>query len=114
MSLPAVRMAVGLGLLVQPEAGARLLGARVDPRSRLVMRALGARHVLQAALVGSIPSQRAARGGVAIDLVHASSAAALALLDRRRRRPALTDACVAAAFAVAGRRRSRHLARPRG
>jgi hypothetical protein len=114
MSLTVGRMAVGLGLLVRPEAGARLLGARVDPRSRLVIRALGARHVLQAAVLAGMPSRRAARRGVAVDLVHACSAAALALVDRQRRRPALIDAGVATAFAVAGRRRSRRLATSHG
>lgn len=114
MSLPAVRMAVGLGLLTWPGQGAPLLGARSDPRSRLVMRLLGARHVVQAGIAASNRSPRAARRGAAIDAVHACTAAALGVLDRRQRRPALTDGCVAAAFAVAGGRRSLRLARSRG
>jgi len=101
-----------MGLLVWPAKGARLLGApRSDRCGRLVMRLLGARHIVQGALVASNPSSRAARRGAVIDLVHACTAVALGVLDRRQRRLAFTEGCVAAAFAVAGRRRSHRLAR---
>ena len=101
--LAAVRGAFGLTLMVAPGATARRAsgGARIDEPTLLVARVLGARHVLQAALVGR-RTGALARLGVAIDLVHAATALALGATDSRHRRLAFTNAGAAAVFAAAG------------
>jgi hypothetical protein len=73
----------------------------MDTRSITVARALGLRHLVQAAWSrGSRSSQQV---GAVIDLLHGASMLLLALCDAKRRRVALLDAGVACAFALGGR-----------
>ena len=66
-------------------------------------RVLGARHLLQAVVTtGAGPSAESLGLGAAIDIVHATSMAGLAMADRRVRRATLTDALIEIAFAAAG------------
>jgi hypothetical protein len=92
----AARLAYGAGLLLAPDvtAGA-LAGRRLDGRSRLVVRVLGARHVTQALVLRSQePGSTLRRLGRATDLLHAGSMALLAALAPGWERAALTDAAL--------------------
>ena len=79
----------------------RLLRRRLDGRGQGVARVLGARQLAQALASGPLPSYPVLAVGVEVDLLHAASMLALALAGRRQR-PALTDALIAGAFALAG------------
>ena len=79
-----------------------LLGVRLDSRARFVVRVLGARQLLQAALGIAVPSRLTLRLGSAVDALHAGSMLALAAVDSRRRGAALGDAAVAGSLAAAG------------
>lgn len=95
----SVRLAWGLFLVGAPGRAVRLLGGTPTQGAKTVARVLGARHLAQAAV-------EARDGGrhrlllAAVDWTHAGSGLVLALLDRRWRRPALTDATLATAFGV--------------
>jgi hypothetical protein len=82
-----------------------VLGRPATRSEAAAVRALGARHVTQAALVTAVP--RSAVAGRVVDLAHLASMLLLAAVDRPRRRAALLSATVAgallAASAVAGR-----------
>ncbi len=100
--LEMTRLAYGALLLSSPDAVARAVGAgRLDGRDRLVARILGARHVGQA-LVTSHSGPQLGRLWPAVDLLHAASMVALAVLDPRRRRVAAADAVVASLFTLGG------------
>lgn len=94
----------GLALLVSPQRVLHATGVRVDARSVLVGRILGARHLTQAVLSGMRPSPEVVAMGVWVDGVHAITALGLALADRERLRPGLLDAAVATVWASAGYR----------
>jgi hypothetical protein len=92
----AARLAYGTGLLLAPDVtvGA-LAGRRLDGRSRLVVRVLGARHITQALLLRrEEPGSLLRRAGRATDLLHAGSMALLAALAPGWERAALTDAAL--------------------
>lgn len=101
--LTLLRTAIGVGYLLAP---GRLLGwlapRDVDPRACTVLRLLGVRQLAQALLCARDPTAAVARWGAGADAAHAGSMLALALFDRRRRRAASIDACIAATLAVAG------------
>jgi hypothetical protein len=98
-----VRSGLGAVYLVAPEWIPVLLGVRLDRRARLVLRVLGARHLIQAGVVSSAPARgRALAVGCGVDAIHAASMVLLAAVDRRRRRLAVADAGVAGAFAATG------------
>ena len=99
------RAAWGAALLVVPRAVlGRVHHLTIDDRSLLVARILGARHLTQAALSGVGPSSDVLALGVWVDCAHATTAVALSAVDRSRARGALTDAGIAAVWAVAGYR----------
>ena len=77
-------------------------GLRVDRKSRVVARILGARHLVQAVSSGVRPSAEVLAMGVWVDWVHALTALGLAAVDRHRARAGLTDAAMAALWAAAG------------
>jgi hypothetical protein len=91
--LPLVRLAYGVALLAAPSALIRL--------ARRVARILGARHCLQAVLVGSTRAPVVHELAVGVDLLHALSMQGMAVFDRRNRRAEVIDGCVATAFAGA-------------
>ncbi|MGH9116242.1 MAG: hypothetical protein ACRDWW_10505, partial [Acidimicrobiales bacterium] len=83
--------------------GARALtGCPFDRRTRRVVRLLGARHVAQALLSGSQPARGVLALGAEVDVSHALTMLALALLVRTYRRPALASALIGTGFAAAG------------
>jgi hypothetical protein len=98
-----IRIGVGLHHLLTPGLGASaFLGARLDARARLVARVLGARYLFQAVASGTRPSAAVLALGAEVDGAHAASMLLLALLNRHRRREALTSSLIAAGFAFAG------------
>jgi hypothetical protein len=93
----------GLGLLCAPRWTLhRVHRIEVDATSVWVARVLGARQVAQATLSGASPSPEILALGVWVDLAHASSALALAVVDRSRASAGLTDTAVASVWAVRG------------
>lgn len=101
-ALPLIRFAYGATLLVAPGALIKLTCAHpADPRARLVARVLGARHCLQAVVVGSARAPIVHELAVAVDLLHALSMEGMAVFDRKNRRAEMLDGCVATAFAGA-------------
>src|SRR3954465_11082604 len=100
--LRIARSAWGLVLAVLPGVVLRPPGARRnDSRVRIATRLLGARELVEAALL-----RRRRRGwvalGAAVDATHALSMIVLAVLDRRHRRIALASAAVASILAAEG------------
>ena len=98
----AVRAAWGTALIVAPGPLLRLMGGIDEGRTpRRLMGALGARHLLQAAL-----EQRSGRRmrqiGIGVDLVHAATDIVFAGLDRPWARAALSDAAITTGFAAIG------------
>jgi hypothetical protein len=90
----------GAALLLRPAAVAgRVAG---DVRTAVVVRVLGARHLVQG-LAGLLATWRpAALLGAGIDGLHAASMVGLAVVDRGHRRAATVSAVVAVGFALAG------------
>lgn len=88
------------------------VGQQPDAHVRVVMRVLGARHLMQALIVEVAPTSAALHlGAGVVDSLHSVSMVALAIADRRRRRAAALDAVLAALFAgmefaAAGRRKA--------
>jgi hypothetical protein len=73
-----------------------------DRKAVVVTRILGARHLTQAALSGINPSPEVIATGTWVDGVHSLTAFGLAAVDPRRARAALSDAVIAAAWALLG------------
>jgi hypothetical protein len=70
-------------------------------RARRVARALGLRHLAQAAITAWAPEPEVVAVGSVIDLCHAASMLALAAASQSLRRAELADALAAAALAIA-------------
>lgn len=75
----------------------RVHGAEVDRKAVVVVRILGARHLVQAALSGIKPSPELIAAGAWVDTVHSVTAFGLAATDRYRAADGITDAVIAAA-----------------
>jgi hypothetical protein len=101
------RLVIGTTLLLEPDA---IPGANSSRRSEVAIRALGARHLLEAIVVNVRPTPGIAAAGAAVDAIHALSALGLAAAVSRYRRLALLNAAGASAFALAGARHARALA----
>lgn len=106
--LPGGRLLAGahLGLsavlLAQPPAVLRsVVGTQSVPPSWIV-RVLGIRTLLQGVVEGSSPRSNVLRVGVFVDVAHAASMLAAALVWPRYRRAALASAGSAGASALAG------------
>ncbi len=98
--------------LVAPGAAARLCGLRLDQRAGRVARVLGARQLVQALVTVAVPTTAVRRLGVGVDALHAVSMIALAGVDSRRRRTAVTEAVIAVTFAATGVLAARRSAQP--
>lgn len=102
-TLGVVRAGVGVFHLACPGAFAhQLIEGQLSDGARNVVRVLGARQVAQALASGRTPTRAVLYLGAEVDIAHATSMIVLAVIGRRYRRAALSDAAVAAAFAVAG------------
>ncbi len=101
--LEPVRAGYGLSELVFPGMVSRLvLGTRPEPPVAIVVRILGARHLLQALVIGAAPASPALHtGGALVDSLHSASMVLLAAADARRRKSATIDAILAGLFAAA-------------
>ena len=98
--LELVRAAYGMCELLAPDyVSGLLLGEMPDGRTRVVIRILGARHLVQAVL--TVRGGRTAHlVGGSVDAVHAASMAGVAVLDSRHRRSAGVSAALALVFAA--------------
>ena len=90
----------GLALLARPRAVVRALCPELPGDRIWVVRVLGARLVVQHALVLSAPEPPVVRAAAAVDLLHAASMVPL-LGSRRYRRAALISGGVAGACSAA-------------
>jgi hypothetical protein len=110
VAMKTARTGLGALYVLAPELIPGILGVPTDRRARRVIRVLGARYLIQAAVVWTVPERRWALAvGGGVDAIHAVTMALLAAADRPRRRLAGTDAAVAATFALAGWRRAHRL-----
>lgn len=101
LALAVLRAAWGAACLLAPGPLVRAAGRTPsDEAARVVLRLLGARHVLQALVSAISPGRAFLRLGACVDAVHAVGLVVLAALDRRWSRAALADAAVAAAWGV--------------
>jgi hypothetical protein len=75
-----------------------------DRAAVVVVRVLGARHIVQAAFSGVDPSPEVLAAGAWVDTVHSVTALGLAVLDRYRVALRVSDALVAALWAMFGLR----------
>lgn len=108
----AIRASYGTLLLVIPGPLIRhSTGFRADRTTRMMARLLGARHVAQALATLGAPSPVALALGAEADLAHSLSMLGLAVLERNRRRTALTDAAIAGSFALTNAILTWHTAR---
>lgn len=98
-----LRVLQGSLLLLAPDQVLRALRHPPPDRPALtVLRVLGARQLLQAALVGPRASSGRLRAGAAVDGLHSATMIALAAARPAWRIPGGLDAVTAASFAVAG------------
>jgi hypothetical protein len=72
-----------------------------DPTTTVMARVLGARHLLQAIVIGKDPGRFRRYGAAFVDVMHAARMFGVARVDPLRHKPALIDGSIAAAFAVA-------------
>jgi len=99
--LEIVRGCWGAYELGRAGRAATFLGAHPsDRRARAVVRVLGARHLVQAAMTLNADPVGHLVGGT-VDLTHSASMVLVASLDRRRRRGAAASAAIALAFGIA-------------
>ena len=102
-ALSLTRAAYGAALLCAPGAViSRCTGQPASTRTRAVVRVLGSRHLIQAAVTARAPSNLVLRAGVLVDLAHAASMLALGAVGQPLRRTPLADGLVAAIFAALG------------
>ncbi|MCO7220137.1 hypothetical protein [Klenkia sp. PcliD-1-E] len=99
-ALSAVLATSGLALLVAPERVVRLLTPDVPEPRAWVVRVLGARSLVQHAVMLVRPTRDIAYAGVAVDAVHAASMVVFAAAWSTYRRPALVSAALATASAL--------------
>jgi hypothetical protein len=103
--IEAVRALWGAALLFAPRVVlGRVHHVRIDGKSLVIARILGARQLAQAVLSGLDPSPEVLAMGVWVDGTHAATAVGLAVVDHARARAGITDAVVAAGWAAGGYR----------
>lgn len=104
-NIEVLRGTWGVALLARPDwVLTKIHGLRIDSKSRVVTRILGARHLTQSVLSGYRPSPEVLAMGTWVDSVHALTAIGLAVADHHRARAGLVDAAVATVWAAAGYR----------
>ena len=101
------RAGYGMALISVPGLLIGLTGQKPGRRACTVARVLGARHVIQAGVtaasqLGDPGGSVVLGGGVAVDVLHATSMVVLGAADVRARRVVLNDAVVEMGFAAAG------------
>ena len=81
------------------------LGHDPDTVTTWAFRILGARQIVQGAILCRSESRTAHRVGGAIDMLHASSMVIVAIASPKRRRAAIIDGSIATCLAIAELRR---------
>jgi hypothetical protein len=99
--LSGVRLGWAAILIATPAAVIDAIGGQANSTTVTVARILGARHAAQGAIELAAGS-RWRHAGSMVDAAQSITAAGLGALDASWRRLALTDAAIAATFAVAG------------
>jgi hypothetical protein len=87
-------------LLAPPGVLARLAGEACDEATVRVARVLGAREIVQAAILTARPGHGWQLGGAVVDVLHGASMLALAAASPRYRRLALGNARTAGVLAL--------------
>ncbi len=105
-AVAAVRAGWGAALLLRPGPVLRAAGGADEERTVLVARVLGVRELAQAGVLLARPTPGVVRAGIGVDVLHAASAVALAVLDTSHRRVALRNAATATGWALLGVARS--------
>ena len=96
------RAAYGITLLAVPDRVVRAFGGDpTDATVTVMARVLGARHLLQALVIGKDPGAFRRYGAAFVDAMHAASMFGVAKVDPLRHKPALIDGSIASAFALA-------------
>ena len=102
-TLVAIRVVAGTALLLAPGRVLRdLPHEEIEPAATVFARILGARHLIEAALLLRGGSGRRLRIGAGVDAVHGATMICLGAVRPDERRLALTNAMTAAALAGAG------------
>ena len=107
MSWPAIRpvdasrLALGVTAMIGPGLLLRTTGSADGTWPRRLTRILGARYLVQSTASATVGARWAPEADAAVDVVHAASMLALAVVFPRHRRLALTSAVFALGFAVA-------------
>jgi hypothetical protein len=108
--LIALRVVAGSALLIAP---GKVLGdlphEEIDAAARAFARVLGARHLVEAAVLLRDHTHRWVLVGAGVDAVHAATMLGLAYKRPDQRRLALTNALTASLLAGAGIESARHL-----
>jgi hypothetical protein len=98
-----MRAGWGVALLLAPrEVLSDVPGVPIGPKTLVVARILGIRHLVQACLSGARPTPEILAAGVWVDFVHSMTALGLAVTDHKHARAALADSVVAAVWCAAG------------
>ncbi len=108
-AFPALRAAWGITLLWCPGGLLRAAGQPASHTDRVVVRVLGGRHLIQAAVTAIRPEPAVQAAGGVADLLHAASGLLACSLPHWRRAAAL-DALGATVFAAASFRAAYRLA----
>lgn len=107
--LLVARAAIASCYLIAPDKTLRTVAPdEADRRARGIVRLLGVRQLAQVLLGMWWPTPGVARIGAGVDAAHACSMVGLALLDRKHRRLASIDACLAGTLAIAAFTQSRN------
>lgn len=99
-----VRALYGAVLLIAPDRILRTVIDEPTGREATVVRVLGARHLLQALTVERSERHGWLLVGIALDIAHALSMVAVAVLDANHRRLAVLDVVVACGWVLNGLR----------
>jgi hypothetical protein len=103
------RTAVGIALLTRPRALLTTVsGQPVDEKVAIYARILGARHLVEAAVLWRWTTPTVVRTGAAIDAIHAASALPL-VKSRHHSRLAILNVASASTFALLGATLARKL-----
>ena len=97
-----VRTLVGIALLTQPRALLTALSDQPGDESVVIYaRILGARHLVEAAILWRWPTPTVVRAGATVDAIHAASSVALVKTDHHPRL-AIVNVASASTFALLG------------
>ena len=100
--LAVARGVYGAFLLVASDTIVERVTGEPSSGAAVVGRVLGARHLLQALVLGRTRSETPAKAGTAVDVLHALSMVLVAGFSEKYRRIAALDAVAAGTWAASG------------